>query len=266
MRDKRTTIRLAEPALETLPGIHAWFSRKSATIHHPDTHIPGINVGFHTDAPESDVLKNRERLYSELGLEPSNVAWATQVHSSCVACVSTGGRVEEVDALVSATPGVTVAIQVADCAAVLLADPISGVIGAAHAGWRGAVEGVVSSTLTEMVRLGAVPERMSAWVSPCISSKRFEVGPEVAERFPDSLKRSGAGDRWFVDLKGLVRMQLLTAELLESNLEIHPGCTIRDVETWYSWRREGEKAGRMMALIGLDTDESEDPASASRKL
>lgn len=256
MRDQRTTIQLAEPALASLPGIHAWFSRKSAAFHHPDAAIPGVNVGFHTDAPDSEVLENRESLYRELGLDSANVAWATQVHSSRVTCVSAGGRYEETDALVSVTPGITVAIQVADCAAVLLADPVAGVIAAAHAGWRGAVEGVVPATLTEMTRLGANPARLSAWVSPCIGSERFEVGPEVAERFPDTLKRAGTGDRWFVDLKGLVRRQLLTEGLLESNLEIHPGCTLRDARTWYSWRREREKAGRMMALIGLAPDRS----------
>ncbi|MEX0593708.1 MAG: peptidoglycan editing factor PgeF [Balneolaceae bacterium] len=255
-------IRLAEPVLNSLSGVHAWVSLKAANLQHPGGHIPGINVGFHTDAPEQEIHANRERLYKELGLNSCNVAWATQVHSTRVMQVNHGGRFEETDALVSDVPGVTLAIQVADCAAVLLADPISGIVGAAHAGWRGAVEGVVPSVLAKMVERGAKPEHISAWVSPCIGSSRFEVGPEVADRFPVSLKRPGAGDRWYVDLKGLVRRQLLNEGLFETNLDIHPGCTVRDANSWYSWRRERTLSGRMMALIGLNptTDSSKQAA------
>lgn len=243
---------LVEPVFEYLPGIRAGFSRKAAHLHNPNGRIPGLNTGYHTQASEADVYESRLRIYQEMGVVESQVAWLRQIHSTTVHHVTEGGEAGEADALVTRTPDVTLAIQVADCAALLCVDPIAGVIGAAHAGWRGAVGGVVLNTLEQMVSLGADSQNVHAWVSPCIGQARYEVGPEVGSRFPETLKQKGDGDRWMVDLKGLVRKQMLDFGLYESNLDLHPGCTYRDASNWYSYRREGERAGRMMALVMLE--------------
>lgn len=236
--------------------VRGWFTEKSTGEINPDGVIPGLNCGTGTRAPGGEVEANRLLLYTRLGVKPANVATARQVHGSRVEPVMEGGEYPDTDALVTDRPGLTLAIQVADCAALLLADPGAGVVAAVHAGWRGAVAGIVPAAAATMSgRFGASRERIRAWISPCIGQARFEVGEEVAVRFPDRFVDRRSFEKPHVDLSGFLNSQLEEEGVYGERISVEKGCTWEESSRFYSWRREGQEAGRMMALICLgDTD------------
>lgn len=175
------------------------------------------------------------------------VAFTEQVHKADVATVSQPGSVPAHDGMVTATPGLLLATVAADCALVLLADPEAGVVGACHAGWRGAVGGIVGETVGAMRRLGA--ERLTGYVAPCISAPAFEVGEEVAAEFDPAFVERGFGPKPHVDLRAAVAAQL--AEAGVEAVEVASGCTVREPDRFYSYRGQAGTPGRMFGLIGL---------------
>ncbi|HET6527750.1 MAG TPA: peptidoglycan editing factor PgeF, partial [Balneolaceae bacterium] len=174
------------------------------------------------------------------------------VHSNRVQVVSQGGIYASTDGLITRIPGLMLAIQVADCAAVLLWDSSAKVIAALHAGWRGAAGDIVPKGIKMMVEQGAELENLHAFVSPCLSLKNFEVGQEVAEQFPDEQVDYKNYEKPHLNLKGFIKQQLLEHKIPKENIEIHPACTIDDADKYYSYRREGNRSGRMMALIQIN--------------
>ncbi len=236
--------------LDGLPGIQAGFSTRRGGVSAAP--YDGLNLGRSTDdAPES-VDENRRRFFAAFGAAPEQAAIAGQVHSADVLRVDVGGLYRGVDGLVTRTPGVLLCITAADCASVLLADPVARVVGACHAGWRGAVGGIAEETLSQMAALGADVARVVAYVGPCISPAAFEVGPEVAVHFDAANVRAGAGDRAFVDLPGEIRLRLLRAGVAESAIETDGACTALDPgQRFFSHRASGGRTGRMMGAIVL---------------
>lgn len=231
------------------PRIRAAFSLKNPDFN-PDSGIPGLNVGYNTPEPDALTSRNRELFIRETGAAPKLTSWGIQVHGARVQLVTEPGVYPDTDALVTNVPGFALGVFVADCAAVLLADPVAGVIATAHAGWKGAVGGIVPETIRVMRSVGASPENIQAFVSPCISQARFEVGEEVAAQFPEAfIDRSRV--RPHADLKGFVRQQLEDAGLKGDAICIETGCTMTDGQHFYSYRREGRQSGRMMGLIYL---------------
>lgn len=230
--------------------IAAYFSLRNQGNIHTDREIPGLNLGLNTDESPSVVWQNREELLKALGIESSKIAYAKQVHETHVEVVEEGGTFDKTDALVSNTPGMALAIQVADCAAVLMADADNKVIGAAHAGWRGAVAGIVSKTIASMKELGAETDKIKVFISPCISLKNFEVGDEVAEKFPKELVDRTNYRKAHVDLKRYIEMELQQNEIASTQIQTDPECTI-DNSDLYSYRRQKQKSGRMMGIIQL---------------
>lgn len=188
------------------------------------------------------------RFCRQRGSEPYAVALAKQVHGTRVQTVTEGGAYPETDGFVTRVPGLCLCIRVADCAALLLWDPEAGVAASAHAGWRGAAGGIVDETLKAMEREGAAHSRIRAFVSPCISAGRYEVGEEVAGQFPKEFVYREGYAKPHVDLREFLRRQLADAGVLTGRIEVHQGCTWNDPE-YHSYRRDGETAGRMAALI-----------------
>lgn len=217
-----------------------------------DTPYDSLNLGLSTgDRPET-VLRNRLAVFSELGFRADDVAVSGQVHGKHVQVVRKGGLYKQTDGLVTCQPGVLLAISAADCAAVLLADAENHVIGACHAGWRGAVAGIVERTVEIMQDQGADAANLRAYISPCISADRFQVGPEVAAEFDEAFVRPEPGsDRCYVNLKGDIRRRLENAGIPEENLEVSGHCTMTAVGDFFSHRAENGTTGRMMGLIGL---------------
>jgi polyphenol oxidase len=202
------------------------------------------------DDSRSAAEASASRLADEEGF--FGTTFTEQVHGNRVAAVSAPGRVAGHDGLVTRRPGLLLGTVAADCALLLLADAENGVVGTCHAGWRGAVAGIVPNTIAAMTEVGATPERVLAYVGPCISAEKFEVGEEVAEKFnADFVHRRPDWERPHVDLRKVVRMQLLDAGLPEEHIEISEACTMSSPELFFSYRGEEGTHGRMLGLIGL---------------
>jgi YfiH family protein len=178
---------------------------------------------------------------------------ATQVHGSRVVVVTEAPAPGEVadagecDAIVTRLSGVGLVVQTADCVPILLA--ADDAIGAVHAGWRGASAGVALRAVKAFLALVAKRETVRAWLGPAIGPCCYEVGPEVAGRFPPRFSRLSNGDRFLFDLPGYVRWQLEEAGIRPERIMQPPGCTLCGGERYASYRRDGAKAGRMIALI-----------------
>ncbi len=195
-------------------GIAHWFFGRqggvSTGIYASLNAGPGSN-----DAPEA-VAENRARSAARLGVAPDRLLSAHQIHSAVALRVDgpwTGPR-PQADALVTTVPGLALSVLAADCAPALFVDPQARVIGAAHAGWKGALGGVLEATIAAMVDAGARTERILACVGPCIGQESYEVGPDFHERFLSQDLESarffapGAGDRRHFDLGGYCCLRL----------------------------------------------------------
>lgn len=233
-----------------VPSVTAGVSTRHGGVSGPpyDT----LNVGRHVGDDPSCVEENRRRFCAALDVDPAWLTTAGQVHGSTVRVVDAPRHEPFCDGLVTDTPGLLLAIATADCAAVLLADPVNQVAGACHAGWRGTVARIVPDTVTTMERLGAAPGRIHAHVGPCISRDAFEVGPEVAAHFEDAVVYEC--DQWprpHVDLKAVLRRQLKEAGLAAQAIEISERCTVSETDTFFSHRASGGTTGRMFGAIVL---------------
>ena len=207
---------LRADALDPLP--HGFFTRRGGVSRGPWAALNCALSG--QDRPEH-VAENRARVAAALGLPPPALLGLTQVHGASVVRVTESwpaGQGPRADAMVTDRPGLALGIITADCAPVLLADPEAGVIGAAHAGWRGAVGGVIEATLAAMRALGATPARVASVVGPCIGQASYEVGPDLRAAVLDAGAEGAAflapgrdAAHWQFDLAGYCAARLRAA-------------------------------------------------------
>nr|WP_278254259.1 peptidoglycan editing factor PgeF [Sphingobium sp. BYY-5] len=221
----------------------------------------GLNVGLGSDDDRTAILRNRE-LALDAVLPGGQLVTVRQVHSPDVVTatqVFADDARPEADALVTDRPGLLLGILTADCVPVLFVDATAGVIGAAHAGWKGAIGGVTDATLTAMVALGARRDRISCAIGPCIGRSFYEVTEDFAHRFEEADAENGrfflegrAGHMQF-DIGGYVASRLAAAgvgwvEMLDEDTYSQP-------ERFFSYRRSchlGEPGyGRQISMIGL---------------
>jgi polyphenol oxidase len=211
-----------------------------------------FNLGSTAGDNLEHVQANRRKLADAAGFPIDRIVIAGQIHGAEVLLVDDPGVYRGYDGLVTTTPDLLLCITAADCAAVLMADVAAGVIGACHSGWRGAVAGIATRTVTMMIERGADPGRIEAFVSPCISRAHFEVGPEVAEQFdPEFIYVPEGKEKPHVDLKGAVARQLSEAGLRSDAIEVSDRCTFGEAGDFFSYRKEGARSGRMMGFVGI---------------
>jgi len=239
---------------------HAFFTRQGGVSQGI---YASLNCGYGSNDDRACVLENRRRALALIELPEEALATTYQVHSADVVEVAEPWPLDarpKVDAMVTTRPGVALGISTADCAPVLLADPEAGVIGAAHAGWRGAVNGVVEATVQRMTQLGADPRRIHAAVGPCIAQPSYEVGPEFPQPFlqqdPENRhffvpsKREG---RFMFDLPGYVVSRLQRLDLATVQHTGHDTCAEADL--FFSYRRttlaREQDYGRGLSVIAL---------------
>ena len=239
------------------PIKHGFFTRRGGASSGV---FAGLNCGQGSSDQREIVTINRSRVADAMGVDLDHLAGVHQVHSA--KAISVDGPQDEkpkADALVTNTPGLALSVLAADCQPVLFADASAGVIGAAHAGWRGALDGVLDSTIEAMEGLGAKRDQITAVIGPCISQRAYEVGPEFFEDFTaqdptfDRFFVQGKGDRMLFDLPGFGLSRLRAAGVGHAEWTRH--CTYSDAERFYSYRRttHAKEAdyGRLISVITL---------------
>lgn len=212
-----------------------------------------LNLGKNTDDDPDMVAENKRRFLSALGFSENQLAWSRQVHGAEVMLVERAGGAEGFDALVTRTPGLLLAVSVADCVPVLLYDPVRQAVAAIHAGWRGAAAAIAQKTLEKMqTHFGTRPADCLAFIGTCIDVCSFEVGEEVAPAFSDKHKRPGdVPGKYFIDLKQVNADQLQEMGVSAANIEVSPYSTVLHNTDYFSHRLEKGVTGRMWGVIGL---------------
>lgn len=241
----------------TLGVRHGFFTRQGGAS---SGIFASLNCGTGSSDQSDMVQINRGRVARAMGVEPDHMTGVHQVHSAIA--VTLGGPEDErpkADGMVTRQPGLALAILTADCQPVLLADVGAGVIGAAHAGWRGALDGVLEATVDAMVAEGARRDKTTAVIGPCISQRAYEVGPEFLDRFIDDNPENtrffanGEGDRYQFDLVGFGLHRLRSAGVGDATWIGH--CTYSDPDRFYSYRRSVHQKeadyGRLISVIRL---------------
>lgn len=228
--------------LATIPGLrHAFFSRVGGVS---EGIYAGLNGGIGSNDNPAHVAENRRRMAEALGVPPAHFLTLHQVHSADVAIATKPWPIDarpRADASVTRIPGLALGVTAADCGPILFADPAAGIIGAAHAGWKGAIGGVIEATVAAMRSLGAEPARMIAAIGPLIRQPSYEVGPdfvasftavdEVNERYFIPSTREGHA---MFDLAGFICGQLEAAgvgQIDDTGIDTYPG------DDFYSYRR-----------------------------
>ncbi|MDX3074240.1 peptidoglycan editing factor PgeF [Streptomyces sp. MI02-7b] len=216
-----------------------------------------LNLGGAVGDDPAAVLSNRGLAARELGLDPAHVVWMKQVHGNDVAVVAAPWdehRVPEVDAIVTTRPGLALAVLVADCVPVLLADTEAGVVAAAHAGRPGLVAGVVPAAVEAMVGLGARPERITAVTGPSVCGACYEVPEQMREDVASAVPEARATTSWgtpSVDVAAGVHAQLVRLGVPAG--EKSHICTMESGDH-FSYRRE-RTTGRLAGYVWLDGDQ-----------
>jgi hypothetical protein len=249
--------------LAAVPGLrHAFFTCEGGVS---EGIYASLNGGLGSNDDKTKVIENRRRMAEQLGVLPENLLGAHQIHSPD-AIVATGpwqaGPRPRADAVVTRTEGLAIGITTADCGPILLVDPSARVIGAAHAGWKGALTGILESTVDAMEKLGAIRSGIVAAIGPLIRQPSYEVGGEFVERFLDAdadnagffLPGERAGHSMF-DLGGYIRMRLENAGVLMID---DLGVDTYADERFYSYRRSVHRGeadyGRLVHAIALERE------------
>lgn len=227
-----------------------------------------LNLGLGTEDDPSNVIANRRKYASAVGVDAERVIVPQQSHGKRVVRVgmseagqgalSYASGIPGTDALITNEPGVTLALHFADCVCVFLLDPIRRAIGVAHAGWRGTVAGVVTEVLAAMSReFGTQAEKVVAAIGPAIGRHCYDVNADVAvaffKAFPHDervMRFYSLVGKWQVDLKTANRILLLNAGVKQENIAVSEDCTCCKIEDFFSHRRDG-KTGRMGGWMAL---------------
>jgi polyphenol oxidase len=252
---------ISAPTLEEMPGIrHGFFTREGGV----STGIyAGLNCGPGSHDKPEHVVENRHLVAAKLGVAAEDLCSLYQVHGSDVMLIQGGypdDQRPQADGMVTTTPGVALGILTADCAPVLFAEAETGVIGAAHAGWRGALDGVTDMVIEAMMDLGARRSKITAVVGPCISQDSYEVGPEFPDWF---LEEDPANAEFFVpapraehylfSLSDYVHMRLAEAGVGQVHSLGLDTCS--DEARFFSYRRTTKRGepdyGRQISAITL---------------
>ncbi|MCC6217505.1 MAG: peptidoglycan editing factor PgeF [Polyangiaceae bacterium] len=249
MAEFLTSTRLAREGFR-----HAFFTRRGGASSGPYATLSfSLTVG---DEPAA-VEENHRRAAAVLGVEPARLLYLSQVHGAAVVVAEPAIEREacariEGDALLARSGRLACGVRSADCVPILLADPVSGAVGAVHAGWRGVEAGVAVAAVAALAGAGGAG-RLVAAIGPHIGPRAFEVGEDVAARLvaasPKAAVVTRDGGRTRIDLRAIVRAQLRAAGLPDDAIDDVRGCTYSEPERFHSYRRDGATSGRHLSAI-----------------
>jgi YfiH family protein len=243
--------------LDRSEAVPCWRNTASPLILRFSTRLGGIsappfdtlNLGRSTTDRPANVAENRRRFLVAAALDPDRLVTAGQVHGARIVEVTQPGHVMECDALLTRVPGLTLAVTIADCMPLLYVAP--GAIAVVHAGWRGTagdLPAIVLRALCAAADCG--PDRVDVSLGPCIRACCYQVGTEVARRFPSDALRPD-GDRWRLELPRVAARQLGEAGLPAGNFQDVGACTMCEPHFYFSHRRDGSPSGRHWAVAAL---------------
>lgn len=230
-----------------VPGARLAFSTRRGGASAPP--FDSLNLGRSTeDLPEA-VTENRGRLLASLGLAPDRLATAGQVHGARVVEVVAPGHHGECDALVTRVPGLALAVTTADCMSLLYVAP--GGVAAAHAGWRGTAEGMPGAALAALCACaGCSPAQVQVHIGPCIRACCYEVGEDVASRFPPAAVRPTSG-RPRLDLPAAARLALEGLGVPPESIHDTGACSACEPHWYFSHRRDAGRTGRLWGVAAV---------------
>lgn len=243
---------MTEPIITPLPVRHGFFTRQGGVSEGP---YATLNCSLSGQDRREAVLENRARAARALGADPALLVGLMQVHGAAVVPVTAPwapGEGPRADAMVTDRAGIALGIVTADCAPVLFADAAAGVIGAAHAGWRGAVAGVLEATVAAMAALGARAERIAAAIGPCIGQASYEVAADLHAAVGDErFFAAGRAGRWQFDLAGYCVVRLRAAGVAAP--AVVAADTAAEADRFFSHRRRtlagGGPIGHQISVV-----------------
>lgn len=243
-------------------GVIAGVTLRNRTLEQP----AGVSYVQSAMFAADHARRQRERLAAAIGISSERLQLQRQVHGNEVREVCNIAPARESDGMICRLPGVVLGVAIADCAAILLYDPVRRAVAGLHSGWRGTKANIAAIGITKMQRLyGSHPGDLQAYVSACASGESYEVGWEVASAFPASVVTRGVRGKWLLDIRARIIQQLVEAGMNAQCIEVSEACTIR-AERYHSYRRDGQGSGRMLAFIGLADDGGSGAASAEPNL
>jgi YfiH family protein len=209
------------------------------------------NLSFWVGDTEHNVKKNRELFFGSFGIEQKDLAIPQQVHSADIKIVNEPGYYRTFDGLITDKKNIFLIVSTADCFPVMIYDKTNGVIAGIHSGWRGTQKAIVPNGIDMMINeFNSKPEDMIVYVGAGISRDKFEVGEDVANLFEEKY-RAGTNGKFFVDIKQVIAGQIKNKGIPDENIEISELCSYCSSDYLHSYRRDGDKSGRMFSVIGM---------------
>ncbi len=209
---------------------------------------PGYSFSISPASSPDLVEHSYQALARELGVDRNDILTVNQVHGTNVVIVD-GRTQQKADALITSSPGAIIGVKLADCCGVLMYDAENAVVAAVHSGWRGTAGNIVGTTINTLIAsFRTKTSDLQVWLSPCASGTHYEVGEDVYQVLTSYCTPQGS--RWLFDNHRAIGDQCVAAGVNPENIVIHSACTITD-SRWHSYRRDGERSGRMLAFIGL---------------
>jgi polyphenol oxidase len=230
------------------PGIISGVSTRLCGNDEPPFYF---NLSYRVGDKKEKVRENRKIFFGGLGIEEDAVSFQRQTHSVNSNLVSGPKFFEDSDALYTNLKNNFLAVSIADCIPVLLYEPDKKIIAAIHSGWKGTLNKITTVTIEKLKKEFSIDAgKIYAYIGPGISVKNFEVRKDVADLFTDDVKNFRSG-RYFIDLKKHNCMQLQELGVKRDKIEISDYCTFEEKELFHSYRRDRDKSGRMLAVIGI---------------
>jgi polyphenol oxidase len=235
--------------LARFPGVNfAMSSRQGAAAGSPF----GFNLGFNVGDDEERVQEHLHRFLEQVDTTPDELITMNQVHGDRITVAEEPGEYPSTDAIITRTPGVAVCVRVADCVPIVCYVPAHDIIAGIHAGWKGSSLGIAGQTIAFLSEtFGVEPVDVFCYVGPAARGCCYEVAPDVAAQFDPSVVTQRDARNPLLDLQGANLRDLLRSGIPRENIEMEPLCTICHPGLLHSHRRDGARAGRMLAVIAL---------------
>jgi|WetSurMetagenome_2_1015567.scaffolds.fasta_scaffold348282_1 polyphenol oxidase len=242
-------VKIIQPEIfRKFPELKFGISTKSGGDNKPPYYF---NLSYRVGDNSDRVNRNRKLFFEKLGINENRVSFQKQTHSTKSNIVTEPAFYEDSDALYTNARNNFLAVSIADCIPVFLYEPEKKVVAAIHSGWKGTLNKITTITIEKLIsEFSFNPDKTLAFIGPGISVENFEVGKDIAELFEENVKIEKSG-KYFIDLKKHNFLQLVESGLRLENIEVSDFCTFKEKDLFHSYRRDKDKSGRMLGVIGL---------------